>query len=229
MRADGKRLIPLFYYFGTGIAKLLLVLLCRWRVKGKENVPLQGPLLVVANHLSMADPPILSASLPRPVIHMAKEELFRSWTLGPMVKHFGSILVKKGIQSRLALQQARQMLEAGLALAIFPEGTRSLTYQLQPALDGAALLALKSQVPILPVGIAGTERLKGGGWLLRPRIVIQIGQPFHLPQAAGSPTKAQLSLGTEEIMRQIAQLLPPSYRGVYNSPPQDIAPPRREV
>lgn len=222
MRPGRKHLVPSFYYFGRVIAKILLVLLCRWQVKGKENVPLQGPLLVVANHLSMADPPVLSASLPRPVVFLAKEELFRSWFFGPMVRGYGCIAVKRGLPGRRMIQQAKDVLGTGLALGIFPEGSRSTSRQLQPALAGSALLAFQPQVPILPVGIFGTERVRGIGWLLRPRIAVQIGRPFLLPTVAGNPSKAQLRQGTEEIMRQIAQLLPERYRGVYNSPTEEV-------
>ncbi|MBA7507369.1 Bifunctional protein Aas [subsurface metagenome] len=198
------------------MVRMLLLLLTRWRVRGRENVPSQGPLLVVANHLNLADPPLLWVSLGRKALFMAKEELFRFRFSGYFIRGFGAFPVHRGQLDRKALRQAEQVLANGMALITFPEGTRSKSGQLQPAFSGSALIALHSGVPILPVGIAGTERIKGVAWLLRrPRIAVNIGQPFHLPPASSKLTKVELARLTNYMMGRIAELLPQEYRGNY--------------
>ncbi|MBI2328227.1 MAG: 1-acyl-sn-glycerol-3-phosphate acyltransferase [Chloroflexi bacterium] len=208
-----------FYYVAGLIVRTLLYLLTRWQVRGRENIPSQGPLLVVANHLNLADPPLVSVSLGRKAIFMAKEELFRSRFSGYFVSRFGAFPVHRGQLDRQALRQAQRVLAQGLALVIFPEATRSNSAQLQPAFPGSGVIALRSGVPILPVGITGTEKLKGIAWLLaRPQITVNIGAPFHLPSVGHKLTKAKLVELTSSIMGHIAELLPPEYRGNYDEP-----------
>jgi 1-acyl-sn-glycerol-3-phosphate acyltransferase len=116
---------------------------------------------------------------------------------------------------RKALRTSHQVLTDGMALIMFPEATRSKTARLQRAFPGSALIAMRSGVPVLPVGIAGTEKIKGISWLFRrPRITVNIGRPFHLP--AKKLTRDSLSENTSFIMERIAELLPPKYRGVYS-------------
>ena len=189
----------------------------RWQVKGRENVPSQGPLLVVVNHLNLADPPIVGVSLHRKAIFMAKEELFRSRFVGYFVGGFGAFPVHRGQLDRKALRQAEKVLAEGLALVIFPEATRSKNAQLQHAFPGSALVALRSGAPILPVAITGTERIKGAiWWLRRPQLTVNIGHTFYLPPVNGKLTKTELSELTNFIMGRIAELLPVEYQGSYN-------------
>ena len=211
------------YYFETKVMKLLLLTLTRWRVRGKQNVPREGPLIVVANHLSLADPPLLSASMPRRIVFMAKEELFGWHPLSPLVRSFGTIRVRKNLADRRALTQARQVLSRGMALGMFPEGSRSRDHTLQPAYPGAALLALNTSTPILPVAITGTEKVGGMGWLLRRRIEVNIGQPFSLTSDPAQDRKQQIAQGTDIIMRHVAELLPPEYRGKYGGEAAQLA------
>mgnify|MGYP001281931339 CR=1 FL=1 len=210
--------MPAFYIGVTAFAKALFSVLTRWRVRGRERVPRQGPLIVVANHLSIADPPLLSASIPRGIVFMAKQELFESWFESRVVRGYGAFPVRKGQVDRVALGRAGVVLRQGLALGMFPEGTRNLSRaELQPAFRGAALLARRYQAPILPVGISGTERLKGIGWLFtRPHLTVEIGEPFTVSDDRGESTKEELGAITDLIMARIAELLPPSYRGVYH-------------
>ena len=192
------------------------MLLTRWRVRGRDNVLSQGPLLIVANHLNLADPPLLGVSLGRKVIFMAKKELFYSRVIGYFIRGFGSFPVHRGQLDRKALRQAEQLLAQGLALVMFPEGKRSKNAQLQPGFSGSALIAWHSGAPILPVGISGTERIKGAGWLLRrPQITVNIGRPFYLPPVSSKLTKLKLAEHTDFIMERIAELLPTEYRGNY--------------
>lgn len=205
-----------FYYVGRLMVRITLLLLTRWQVKGKENIPSQGPLLVVANHLNLADPPLVSVSLNRKAMFMAKEELFRSKFTNYFIGGFGAFPVHRGQLDRKALRHAEKFLAEGWALVMFPEATRSKNAQLQPAFPGSALIALRSGAPILPLAITGTEKIKGATWILRrPRLTVNIGHPFHLPSVNSKVSKAELAELTNNIMEHIAELLPVEYRGGY--------------
>jgi len=208
--------MPWFYYVARVIVRGLLKLLTRCQVKGRENIPSQGPLLVVANHLSLADPPLLGVSLSRKVTFMAKKELFRFRLIGYFIGSLGAFSVHRGRLDRKAMRQTYQILADGLALVMFPEGTRSRSGRLRPAFSGPALIAVRSGAPILPVGIIGTEKIRGVTWLLRrPQITVNIGHPFYLSPVSSRLTKAELAELTNSIMGHIAELLPLEYRGDY--------------
>ena len=200
------------------LARIIIFLRTRRRVNGIENVPKQGPVLIVSNHLTYADQFLLSASFNRKVVFMAKEELFRSRIIRHLASAYGAFPVRRGGMDRKALQQAKQILDNGQALIMFPEGTRSSNAQLQPAYPGSAMLALHNRVPILPVGIIGLEHATKGwvqGLLHRPKVTINIGRPFYLPPVSDKLTKAELGELADYIMEHIAELLPPEYRGHY--------------
>ncbi|MFH1382416.1 MAG: lysophospholipid acyltransferase family protein [Chloroflexota bacterium] len=205
-----------FYDFSKIVLMMAVFLLTRWRVRGADNVPQQGPLLVVSNHLNNTDPPLVGLSLRRRVRFMAKEQLFRSRLGDLFIRSLGAFPVHRGRLDRDALRQAEQILTDGQVLVMFPEGTRSKNAQLQPALPGAALIACRCNVAILPVAVAGTEKINGASWWLRrPEITINIGSSFRLPPIDGQPSKAELEKQTTFIMEHIAGLLPAEYRGHY--------------
>lgn len=195
----------------------------RLRISGAENVPMHGPLLVVANHLSNADPPILIVAFPRPLFFMGKAELFRNPVLAWLVRKFGGFPVERGTADRAALRHALKVMEQGIALGIFPEGGRSKTGALRPGLPGVGLLALQSGAPVLPVGLTGTEVYPvNGDWPLRrpagtaAGVRVHFGKPFTVPkQVDGKRVTADEA--TRLIMMRVAELLPEPYRGVYSS------------
>ncbi|MDP6347166.1 MAG: lysophospholipid acyltransferase family protein [Dehalococcoidia bacterium] len=215
MAFNESRIVRPFYYLSVRLARLLLLLLTQWQVRGREKLPRQGPFLVVSNHLNLVDPPVIMASMhPRRVIFMAKQELFKgpfSW----IIRGVGAFSVRRNQLDRQAFRRAEEVLNAGFPVAVFPEGSRSKG-SMKAGLPGAAFLAARSGVPLLPVGIQGTERLKGKGWVLRRRrITVIIGDPFLLPAGDGRVKGEDLEFLTDFIMRRIAQLLPPSYQGIY--------------
>jgi len=201
------------YYAGRWATWLLLVLFARWKVTGRNNIPAGGPLLIVANHLSLADPPIIGTSIHRRMVFLAKEDLFRARVSSYFIRNYGALSLRRGGLNRKTLASAEAWLAQGNALVMFPEGGRSPDRQLQHAFSGSAMLAIRLGVPILPVGISGTEVIKGLGWCRhRPRIGVNIG-PVFMPPADGSKDRETLQTFTDTIMEHIAALLPPEYQG----------------
>jgi len=185
-------------------------------VQGKENVPSKGAIVVVANHLSSADPVLLGAKLGRRMIFMAKEELFGNRFSSYFVRQFGAFPVYRGGPDRGALHQANQILERSQVLGMFPEGKRSAGGGMNEAFLGSALIAYHNRVPILPVGITGSERIRGLGWIRhRPKIALNIGQPFNLPDSGRRLSRKQLIELTDIVMSHISELLPKTYQGEY--------------
>jgi 1-acyl-sn-glycerol-3-phosphate acyltransferase len=201
------------------ICRPLLNILFSWKVEGRENIPLTGPLILVANHVHLLDPFFLSFGFPRWITFMAKEELFRSPFLRPWLRWAGSLSIRregKVIEKQKILKSARDALERGLILGMFPEGGRSRDGKLKKGKPGSAVIASKTNVPLLPVGIVGTDKIKGISWLWkRPGIVVNIGKPFKLPPTYSKMSKSQMQLLTTQLMKEIAALLPPEYRGAY--------------
>jgi 1-acyl-sn-glycerol-3-phosphate acyltransferase len=206
----------LFYHVATTTMKILLIAFTRCQVEGKENVPRKGPLIVVSNHLNNIDPPLLGASIPRHISFMAKQELFEHWFSKAIVEGYGAFPVRRGQLDRKSIRQALEQLQEGQVVGMFPEGQRSFSTQLQTPQPGAALIAARSGVPVLPVGIIGSNQMKGVGSIrYRPRIKVRIGRPFILTSADGIRTRIRLNQHSDLIMERIAELLPESYRGKY--------------
>ncbi len=191
------------------------------RVNGLEHVPHAGPLLLVSNHVSNADPIILELVSPRPLFFMGKQELFRNPIFHWLLDRFGGFPVERGTADRAALRHARIILANGIALGMFPEGGRSKTGALVRGHAGVGLLALLSQSPILPVGIYGTEFFPVNGESPPRRtssdvsgVVVNIGAPFTMPQIVDG-RRVSSEEATRLIMARIADLLPHQYRGTY--------------
>jgi 1-acyl-sn-glycerol-3-phosphate acyltransferase len=205
----------LLYRVGRALAAGLLLLVTRPSVRGSANVPRRGPLLVVANHASYADPMLLALALPRPVAFLAKEELFHPAPWGWALRAAGIIPVRRGHADRRALDTAIAVLRQGGALAVFAEGTRSVDGRLQAGEPGVGLLAARSGAPVLPVALLGTERLsRRGAWRGRPRLVARFGVAWRpaLPERGGGAAYRRLA---DEMMLAIAALLPQGRRGHY--------------
>lgn len=206
----------MFYSVGSTAMRLVMRVITRLEVTGLERVPPEGPLIVVSNHVHFSDPPLLGATLPRKIIFMAKEEAFKTPILGWIVSAYEAFPVRRGEPDRKAIRKAISVLQSGKALGIFPEGTRSKSGVLGPAHPGAALIALRTGAPVLPVAITGTDRfLNWPGVVQRRSVRVTIGKPFRLVAEAGSLSREQLISHTNELMRRIAALLSPDKRGTY--------------
>ena len=197
----------------------LLSICFSWKVEGRGNVPLTGPLILVANHVHVADPILLVFSLSRWITFVAKEELFDSRFLGFWLRWAGTLSVQRNGkfgEKQRTLEGAREALGEGMILGMFPEGARSHDGKLRKGRHGPAVIASKTDTAVLPVGISGTDKIHGISWpWKRPPVVLAIGKPFKLPPINGKITRSQMQLLTGRLMEEIAALLPPEYRGVY--------------
>ncbi len=196
-----------FYRFSRPTMRFLLWLLTDFHIEGVELVPRSGALIVASNHLHLADPPLLGATLPRFIRFMAKRELFESPVGCLFGTAYGAFPVDREQLDRRAIRQAERILALGGAVGMFPEGHRSHGKGLLPGHNGVALLARRSGALVLPVGIAGTERVFVGR--SRWRVSVRVGEPLHVPRGCN------LSEATEVVMTAIATLLPDELRGVY--------------
>lgn len=202
-----------FFAISKFVVRSFFFLFTRWQISGWENIPHTGPLIVVANHMTFAEPCIVCLTMGRDTRFAAKEGFFRNPVIRWVMTSFHTFPVFQGKADRETLRKMEGYLAQGLALGIFPEGTRSQNESLIPALNGAALMAQRTSAPILPVGIYGTEKMKGIWWYFkRPVIEIKFGKPFHIQRRAG---KQDREVDTHLIMEHIAGLLPPEYRGAY--------------
>lgn len=167
------------------------------RVEGRERVPKSGPLLVLSNHISDCDPPVVAYAIQRPVYFMAKEELFRIRFFGGLIRWLRAFPVKRGAPDRAALRMTMHYLEQGEAVVIFPEGQLSESGHLQPIQPGAAMIARMTGAPVMCVGLRGTNRIMPFRSLIpRPAfggVRVRIGEPKSFTKEAS----------TEEILKWI--------------------------
>lgn len=207
----------------------LLAGLTRVRVEGAVDwIPREGPLIIASNHASNLDVPVIASQLMhrtgRRWQWLGKRELFAWPVVGTIAVHGGVHAVDRDAGDVEAYRLAKKILDEGHVLFVFPEGTRSRDGTLQRARDGAAVLALRTGAPIVPIGIAGSfARWPRGQKIPHPggRVTVRIGTPFRLADElpAGLDRKTATPAATELIMRRIAALLPAELRGAYADPP----------
>ena len=225
---DGH-LNPLIRTIAFG-ARLIARSITRVRVEGAiDEIPTEGPVILAANHISNADAVILGAWLTKRLgrrIHwLGKKEMFEWPLVGWVFRNGGVHPVDRGGADVDAFRTAERVLEEGHVLMIFPEGTRSPTAALQKPKDGLAMLALRSGAPIVPIGMADTDRVWPKGRLVpRPggHATMRVGRPFRVMDElpTGLDRKRSKALATDIIMRRIAAELPPRHRGAYGERPE---------
>lgn len=207
------------------IVRILLPFVGPLKVSGKENIPEKGPYIVAINHMSKADPPLILLSMSGIRFKFfAGEKWERHLIFGPLMRWAGAIYINRGEVDRKALRQALHDLENGCVFGLAPEGTRSRIGKLIPARDGAAYIATRAKVPILPVGIVNTDKIDYNmRRLKRTPLEVRIGKPFELRDLQNRRKSSELAAYTHFIMIHIASILPERYWGYYEDSPALVA------
>lgn len=205
--------------------RLVIRFLCRvylgpkFRISGRKWIPSGGGYLVCANHIGTIDPALVPAWVDRSDSwSMAKAESLRGWGLGSAVlRTYHAFGVVRHSPDRRALRRAREILDGGGVLFIYPEGRRVWDGVLQRGEPGAGFVARASRVPVLPAAIVGTNQVIGPGQLFPRRrpVTLYFGPPFRLRERRADGTKVTNQEATDAIMARIADLLPPPMRGEY--------------
>jgi len=205
-----------FRWWMRGFVRLIVFVFTRAKVTGLEKFPREGPALVVINHLGDADGVLGIAFWPVFTDPFAKIELIELPIMGWLIEMYGVIWVHRGLPDRRALSAALEGLRKGRIISIAPEGRESPIGALEGGTEGAAFLARKAKVPIVPVAITGTENWRIYGNMKRFRrtdVTLTVGEPFYL--SAELDRKKALEDGTRKIMEELARMLPAQYRGIY--------------
>lgn len=215
--------VPLFLRIASWAARFTLSSLARVKVEVQGELPKDGALIVVSNHISNADPPLvagwLTPMLGREMHILAKESLFVG-PLGPIFRRLGASPVRAGGSDIEAYRVALDILARGEVMCIFPEGTRSATGVMGEAKPGVAMLATRAGVPILPVGVSGSDKFLGRGSRfprIGTRITLRIGEPFTLSLDQSKPRREAVHQASDQIMTAIAALVDERHRGRYGN------------
>ena len=181
-----------------------------WEVRGREHVPLTGAVIVASNHISFWDPPLVGSAAVRELNFLAKEELFRTPVLGPLIRTFNAIPIRRGVADLSGLTRAMDVLRAGRALIMFPEGTRARDGELHEPRPGVGMLAVATDARVVPVYISGSNQ--PGKWLFRRgKVRVWFGPPRTWRELAGpdaelEPGRALYRSVGAGVMREIAAL-----------------------
>ncbi|SMB94422.1 1-acyl-sn-glycerol-3-phosphate acyltransferase [Desulfonispora thiosulfatigenes DSM 11270] len=195
----------MFYNFVKYILRFMLLFLVKLDFVNKEKIPQQGQIVFASNHVSLWDPVILGVYLTRKVHFIAKEELFKIFFLGFIMKRIGAIPIKRGQADRNAIRQSIKYLNNGEALCIFPEGTRSLNKNIGDFLPGTSLIAVKGNAPIIPVALIGTSDILKKGFKTKIRIVI--GDPIEVNEYHNQKVpSSQIELLTKRLEDEVKSL-----------------------
>lgn len=201
------------------IFRLIFHILSQVHIQGLENVPEHGPYLIAINHISLYEPPFILAFWPTLLEAAGAVEIWERRGQNVLVRLYGGIPVHRGIYDRSLIETMLAVLESGRPLLIAPEGGRGHQLGMRQALPGVAYVIDQAGVPVIPVGIVGAtdDFLEKALHGKRPIIEMRVGQKIHLPAITGKGEQRRLARqrNTDLIMRRIAALLPPEYRGVY--------------
>jgi 1-acyl-sn-glycerol-3-phosphate acyltransferase len=204
-------------YVLAPIVRALLCAACRVDASELRKLPRHGPLIVVSNHINFLEAPLLySLIYPRDISGFAKAETWNNPFLGLLATTWECVPVDRDAHDMSSMRLALDTLAKGRMLNIMPEGTRSHDGRLARGQAGVVAIALRSRAPILPIAHYGGEafwrNLKKGR---RTVVRFRVGEPYRLREPEPGKSKAARAEAADEIMRSIARLLPPEYRGAY--------------
>ncbi|WP_347860464.1 lysophospholipid acyltransferase family protein [Salimicrobium sp. PL1-032A] len=185
------------YKFARSVVAAALYPLYRIDVKGKSNIPKNGPVIICSNHISNLDPPVVGITSPRTIHFMAKEELFQKRGIGALLRNIHAFPIKRGMRDRNALRNGLDILKQGEVLGLFPEGSRQKTGEIGEGLTGAGFFALRSQAVVVPCAIIGPYKLG-------KRLKVAYGTPIDLTEFRENKVSAKEV--TDHIMESIRQL-----------------------
>jgi len=207
------------------IIKFLLKHITETKYEGLENLPVSGGIIVATNHMSRMDIPVLFANPVRPEITALVADKYVNFPIiGWVSRVAGAVFIDRDRADFGAFRVAQQLIKDGIAMGIAPEGTRSNISQLIEGKSGTVLLALKTKAPIVPVGLTGTEdSFKRLLTFRKPHIVVRFGKPFSINEISRENREEALQKATDEVMCQIAVLLPEKYWGFYKDHPRLLA------
>jgi 1-acyl-sn-glycerol-3-phosphate acyltransferase len=188
--------------FARWTARLIYHVPYRLHVNGTENTPPAGPIVVVVNHSTLAEGPLVLGTLPRGTVFLIKREMFAG-PIGPILRRMGQLALNRDVVDRAPLLEAQRILRAGGVIGIFPEGHRG-EGTMATAENGAAWLATSTGAAVLPIACRGTYRAPGARRRFRPRVDILVGKPLALPNQRG---RAAVTAATEQIRVALADLV----------------------
>lgn len=198
------------YFISRNIFKIGLHLFFRLKVEGEENVPRKGAFIAASNHVSYMDPPIVGSAFRRRVYFITSDHLFKSRSVGWWYNIVGCIRIKRGEADHRAIRKILDYLKDGKPVALFPEGTRSEDGELKDPFLGIGFLALKSQVPVVPCFIKGSEVAlpRGARSFRKARIRLYMGKMIEAREFAcdGAQKKEAYRLLSRKVMNSIAGL-----------------------
>jgi glycerol-3-phosphate dehydrogenase (NAD(P)+) len=203
LRARNKGVNPLVYWLVRAVLQPFFHLYFRMSRIGREHVPAEGPVILAANHRSFLDPFVIATLARRPIYFVAKKELFRNKLVGWFLNQLGAFPIDRGNADADAMATAREILERGDGVLIFPEGTRTRPGPLGSAKRGVGRLALETGAPVVPVAVIGTETVRRG-WRIRPhKVRIRAGAPLTFPRVE-DPSKDLAKAVTDRIWPCVA-------------------------
>jgi 1-acyl-sn-glycerol-3-phosphate acyltransferase len=211
--------VVIFRWIFRPIFRIIFHLISEVRITGAENIPADGSYVIAINHISIIEPPFVIAFWPVAPEAVGAKDIWERRGQSLLAKFYGGIQVHRGEIDKRLIETMIQVIEAGRPLLIAPEGGRSHNPGMRPALPGVAYLIYKSHAPVLPVGIIGStdDFLDEALRLKRPYLEMRIGALITLPPIEGRGEERRMALkkNADLIMYKVAELLPPSYQGVY--------------
>jgi 1-acyl-sn-glycerol-3-phosphate acyltransferase len=202
--------VEFYYSVGRFLVSVVSTTIARVRVTGRDQVPREGGLIIASNHISFWDPPLVGAAAPRSCHFLAKEELFRTPLLGPILGRVHAIPIRRAMADLSGISRAIDVLRNGKALVMFPEGSRMRDGELHPSRPGVGMMAVHGEVPIVPCFISGSDR-PGRWWYGGARVRISFGVARAWRELAGedsdlSPGRALYQRIGDAVMRDVAEL-----------------------